>query len=232
MKSGKKLIKSLWLLPVLLAVPAYFASAALTGQQVYDQYCAGCHKLGTYDSSGSPDLIGDGSKVSGKYTAGVSGHKGITLSASDITNVSAFLNNPTTTVPLAISYLDPSGRDERDGLQPDPYGRRRENPLHLVPFSRHPAHRAVAQLLRDDLGHVERNRDLQLHGQSDGRRRGFDHQIPLHNRVQRHSVALDNHVLSAGRHRGDRLQSDTRRHGRDRPLLPGAITARFHRGLR
>ncbi|MRR34719.1 hypothetical protein EG829_08480, partial [bacterium] len=103
MKSGKKLLKALWLLPVLIAVPAYFASAALTGQQVYDQYCGGCHKLGTYDSSGSPDLIGDGSKVSGKYTAGQSGHKSITLSSSDITNVSAFLNNPTVTAALAIS---------------------------------------------------------------------------------------------------------------------------------
>ena len=102
MKSGNKLIKALWLLPALLALPAYFASAALTGQQVYDQYCASCHKLGTYDSSGSPDLIGDGSKVSGKYTAGVSGHKGITLTSSDITTVSAFLNNPVTTAPLAI----------------------------------------------------------------------------------------------------------------------------------
>jgi len=102
MKSGNKLIKALWLLPALLAIPAYFASAALTGQQVYDQYCASCHKLGSYDSSGSPDLIGDGSKVSGKYTAGSSGHKGITLTSSDITTVSAFLNNPTTTAPLAI----------------------------------------------------------------------------------------------------------------------------------
>jgi mono/diheme cytochrome c family protein len=103
MKSGKKLKKALLLLPVLIAVPAYFASAALTGQQVYDQYCAGCHKLGTYDTSGTPDLLGKGSLVSSKYTAGQSGHKGITLSSSDITNVAAFLNNPTTSAPLAIS---------------------------------------------------------------------------------------------------------------------------------
>lgn len=102
MKSGKKLIKALWLLPVLLAIPAYFASAALTGQQVYDQYCAKCHILGSYDSSGSRDLIGDGSKISGKFNGGESKHKGVNLSSSDITNVSAFLNNPTTTVPLAI----------------------------------------------------------------------------------------------------------------------------------
>lgn len=103
MNSGKKLIKALWLLPLLLAVPAYFASAALTGQQVYDQYCASCHRLGTYDTSGSPELLGKGSGVSGKYTAGQSGHKGVTLTSSDITNVAAFLNNPTVTAPLAIS---------------------------------------------------------------------------------------------------------------------------------
>jgi len=103
MKSGKTLLKALWLLPVLIAVPAYFASAALTGQQVYDQYCAGCHKLGTYDTSGSPDLLGKGSGVSSRYTAGQSGHKGVTLTSSDITNVAAFLNNPTVTAPLAIS---------------------------------------------------------------------------------------------------------------------------------
>jgi len=103
MISGKKLIKAFWLLPLFLAATAYFAGAALTGQQVYDQYCAGCHKLGTYDTSGTTDLLGDGSKVSGKYTAGQSGHKGITLTSSDITNVAAFLNNPTVTTPLAIS---------------------------------------------------------------------------------------------------------------------------------
>lgn len=103
MNSGKKLIRALWLLPALIAATAYLATAALTGQQVYDQKCAGCHKLGTYDASGSPDLLGDGSKVSGKYTAGRSGHKGITLTSSDITNVSAFLNNPTVTSSLAIS---------------------------------------------------------------------------------------------------------------------------------
>jgi mono/diheme cytochrome c family protein len=102
MKSGKKLIKILWLLPVLFAVPAYFASAALTGQQIYDQYCAKCHKLGSYDSSGSPDLLGDGSRVNEKFNGGKSRHKGVRLTSTDITNVAAFLNNPTTTVPLAI----------------------------------------------------------------------------------------------------------------------------------
>jgi mono/diheme cytochrome c family protein len=66
--------------------------APSTGQTVYDGKCAGCHSLGTYDSTGNPDLSGKGSAVGSKYAAGVSGHKGITLSATDISNVQAFLN--------------------------------------------------------------------------------------------------------------------------------------------
>jgi hypothetical protein len=67
-----------------------------TGQAVYDSNCAGCHRLGTYDTTGSaPNLYGDGSKVSEKYKAGVSGHKGITLSSTQISNLVTFLNNPT-----------------------------------------------------------------------------------------------------------------------------------------
>jgi mono/diheme cytochrome c family protein len=103
MNPGKKLKKALWLLPALLSLPALFASAALTGQQIYDQKCAGCHSLGTYDTSGSPNLSGAGSKVSGKFSGGAS-HHGVTLSSTDITSVTAFINNPTPApAPLAIS---------------------------------------------------------------------------------------------------------------------------------
>lgn len=63
------------------------------GKTVYDARCASCHRLGTYDAAGSaPNLSGGGSKVSGKYTAGVSGHKGITLTATDINNLKTFFN--------------------------------------------------------------------------------------------------------------------------------------------
>jgi len=107
MNLGKKLKKALWLLPALLLVPVLFASAALTGQQIYDQQCAGCHSLGTYDTSGSPNLLGAGSLVAGKFT---SSHKGITLTSTDITNVAAFLNNPTPApAPVAISTTTLSG---------------------------------------------------------------------------------------------------------------------------
>jgi mono/diheme cytochrome c family protein len=108
MNSGNKLKNTLWLLPALLLAPVLFASAALTGQQIYDQKCAGCHSLGAYDSSGSPNLAGRGSKVVGKFTGA---HLGITLAAADITTVAAFLNNPapappTVPTPTAMSASD------------------------------------------------------------------------------------------------------------------------------
>jgi mono/diheme cytochrome c family protein len=65
----------------------------LPGQSVYDGNCSGCHRVGSYDPAGSaPDLSGEGSLVDGKFTAGVMGHMGITLSAQQITDVKAFLN--------------------------------------------------------------------------------------------------------------------------------------------
>ena len=63
------------------------------GKTVYDSKCAGCHRVGTYDASGSaPNLSKAGTKVDGKYTAGVSGHKSITLTATEIANIKTFLN--------------------------------------------------------------------------------------------------------------------------------------------
>ncbi len=63
------------------------------GKTVYDTQCSGCHRLGSYDTSGSaPNLSGAGSKISGKYTAGVSGHKGKTLTSTEIANLKTFVN--------------------------------------------------------------------------------------------------------------------------------------------
>lgn len=64
------------------------------GKAVYDANCAGCHKLGTYDAAGSaPDLSGKGTAVGGKFpTAGVAGHMGISLSATNLTDIKAFAN--------------------------------------------------------------------------------------------------------------------------------------------
>lgn len=67
--------------------------APLPGKAVYDGFCAGCHSLGSYDAAGSPNLSSKGALVNGKFpTAGVAGHKGITLSVTQRTDVSAFLN--------------------------------------------------------------------------------------------------------------------------------------------
>jgi mono/diheme cytochrome c family protein len=65
----------------------------LPGKAVYDNSCSGCHRLGTYDATGSaPNLSSKGSLVGTKYTAGIRGHNGITLSATQMTDVTAFLN--------------------------------------------------------------------------------------------------------------------------------------------
>lgn len=68
--------------------------APLPGKAVYDANCAGCHSLGTYDAAGSaPNLSGAGTLISAKFpAAGVSGHKGITLSATNLTDIKAFVN--------------------------------------------------------------------------------------------------------------------------------------------
>lgn len=63
--------------------------APLPGKAIYDANCAGCHKLGTYDTAGSaPDLSGSGSLVSTKFP----GHMGITLTSTQISDIAAFLN--------------------------------------------------------------------------------------------------------------------------------------------
>ena len=69
------------------------ASAPLPGKAVYDGSCAGCHSLGSYDGAGLPNLSSKSTLVNGKFpTAGVAGHNGITLSATQRTDVAAFLN--------------------------------------------------------------------------------------------------------------------------------------------
>lgn len=73
--------------PAVSPVPA-------NGVSLYDTRCAGCHQLGTYDtSSGSgPDLARDGGAMNGTFTAGTPGHQNITLTADDIYDLKVFLN--------------------------------------------------------------------------------------------------------------------------------------------
>jgi mono/diheme cytochrome c family protein len=105
MNSGKKLFRTLQITLSMLLLSGLFAAAVFAdGKAVYDQNCASCHRLGTYDTSGSaPNLLGKGSSIDSYYKAGVSGHKGITLSSTNITELKTFINNPTTTTALAIS---------------------------------------------------------------------------------------------------------------------------------
>jgi mono/diheme cytochrome c family protein len=101
MNSGKNLTKALALLLALIPLSSLLAIAALSdGATVYDTNCARCHRLGTYDTSGSaPDLLGKSATVASYYTAGVSGHKGITLSGTQLTDLKTFVDNPTTAPP-------------------------------------------------------------------------------------------------------------------------------------
>jgi mono/diheme cytochrome c family protein len=79
--------------PPPTSTPTPTPPAPLPGKAVYDGNCSGCHRLGSYDAAGSaPDLSGKGALVGGKFTAGVSGHMGRTLSAQQISDVKAFLN--------------------------------------------------------------------------------------------------------------------------------------------
>ncbi len=69
------------------------------GQTVYDQNCAPCHSLGSYDTSGGIDLAGKGNLVDAKLAAG---HNGITLSAADEAALITWIDSQTsggTTVP-------------------------------------------------------------------------------------------------------------------------------------
>jgi mono/diheme cytochrome c family protein len=112
MNSGKKPIRSLPFLSLLLLLSCLFAATAFAdGASVYSSNCAGCHRLGTVDTSGSaPNLLGKGSAVDSYYKSGVSGHKGVTLTSTNITELKAYINNPTpAATPLSISTTTLSG---------------------------------------------------------------------------------------------------------------------------
>ncbi len=65
---------------------------AADGQAVFDNVCAACHRLGSYDTAGfAPDLSGKGAMVSGTFGAGAM-HMGNTLTDAEIQAVGAFLD--------------------------------------------------------------------------------------------------------------------------------------------
>ena len=72
-------------MPVMTPTPT-----PLPGQAIYDNNCSSCHKLGTYDASGSaPNLFGKASLVSSMLAGG---HMGINLTATQIADMNAFIS--------------------------------------------------------------------------------------------------------------------------------------------
>ncbi|TRZ78387.1 MAG: hypothetical protein D4R93_00265 [Deltaproteobacteria bacterium] len=57
---------------------------------LYQRSCSGCHKLGTVDPTGSPDLSHTAGMPSHYPNPGVSGHQGITLSTAEIAALTAY----------------------------------------------------------------------------------------------------------------------------------------------
>lgn len=75
------------IIPTPLPVPA-------SGAALYDSRCASCHMLGDYDqtSNGAPDLSLKGGITGLLFTAGITGHQGVLLSAPELKDLRIFLN--------------------------------------------------------------------------------------------------------------------------------------------
>ncbi|AMV72020.1 hypothetical protein JCM30471_05190 [Desulfuromonas carbonis] len=70
---------------------------AVAGKVVYDNSCSSCHKFGSADTSGfAPDLANKGSLVATKIGAG---HNGVSLSATQVSDLAAYLDGATTPTP-------------------------------------------------------------------------------------------------------------------------------------
>jgi len=78
--------------------PDYVPGAVVTpvnAASVYSALCAGCHSLGTVDPlvGTGPNLSGKGGLVGGKFPVpGAAGHRGLTLSAEQITALGTYFN--------------------------------------------------------------------------------------------------------------------------------------------
>jgi hypothetical protein len=76
--------------PVL---PAPAAASLASGS--YDTYCASCHTLASYDTAtgGAPDLASKGGKMNAIFSADQPSHKGLRLTAGEITGLKVLLNS-------------------------------------------------------------------------------------------------------------------------------------------
>ncbi|BCR03480.1 c-type cytochrome [Desulfuromonas versatilis] len=61
----------------------------VSGQSVYDNSCAACHKLGTHDTAGGPELAGIGDTVFNKIQAG---HQGIALGSAELNALADYVD--------------------------------------------------------------------------------------------------------------------------------------------
>ncbi len=59
----------------------------VAGQTLYDNRCATCHSLGTYDTTGAANLSGKAGQFEATLAAG---HVGITLTPTERANLAAF----------------------------------------------------------------------------------------------------------------------------------------------
>ena len=67
----------------------------MTAEMVYTNRCAGCHRLGTFDTTGAPDLSKKGLKVQGKFRDSLGNpipHNGQSLTDNEILDLSVFFN--------------------------------------------------------------------------------------------------------------------------------------------
>jgi cytochrome c2 len=66
----------------------------VSGRELYDSVCAGCHRAGSHDTSGfAPDLAGKGSRVVNNLGSIDAAMSSITLTNQEVADVAAFLNS-------------------------------------------------------------------------------------------------------------------------------------------